>query len=91
MRHPGLNSKFSCSSKKGKERVNASIREARTNFFNESIKKHSGNRKETWKVINSSLRRSCKVTVINEFVYEGKDFIEKQDIAEQMNNDFCSL
>ena len=70
--------------KKERNDVNASVREARTNFFNESIKKHSGNLKETWKVIN------CKVTVINELVYEGKDFTEKQDIAEQMNNHFCS-
>ena len=30
--------------------------------------------------------------VINELVYEGKDFTEKpQDIAEQMSNQFCSL
>ena len=77
--------------KKARDDVNASIREARTNFFNESIKKHSGNLKETWKVINRSLGRNCKVTVINELVYEGKDFTEKQDIAEQMNNHFCSL
>ena len=77
--------------KKARNDVNASVREARTNFFNESIKKHSGNLKETWKVINSSLGRNCKVTVINELVYEGKDFTEKQDIAEQKNNHFCSL
>ena len=77
--------------KKARNDVNASIREARTNFFNWSIKKRSGNLKETWKVINSSLGRNSKVTVINELVYEGKDFTEKQDIAEQMNNHFCSL
>ena len=43
------------------------------------------------KVLNSSLGRNCKVTVINELVYEGKDFTEKQDIGEQMNNHFCSI
>ena len=31
------------------------------------------------------------VTVINEFVYDSKDFAEKQDIGEQMNDHFCSL
>ena len=31
------------------------------------------------------------MTVINELVYKGKDFVQKQDIAEQMNNHFCSL
>ena len=77
--------------KKARNDVNASIREARTNFFNKSIKNHSDNLKETWKVINSSLGRNCKLTVINELVYEGKDFTEKQNIAEQMNNHFCSL
>ena len=77
--------------KKARKDVNASIRDARTNFFNESIKKHSGNLKETWKIINNSLGRNCKVTVINELVYEDKDFTEKHDIAEQMNNHFCSL
>ena len=51
--------------KKARNDVNASIREAKTKFFNESFKKHSGNLKETWKVINSSLGRNCKVTVIN--------------------------
>ena len=30
-------------------------------------------------------------SVINELAYEGKDFVQKQDIAEQMNNHFCSL
>ena len=29
------------------------------------------------------------MTVINELGYEGKDFVQKQDIAEQMNNHFC--
>ena len=29
------------------------------------------------------------MTVI--LLYEGKDFVQKQDIAEQMNNHFCSL
>ena len=31
------------------------------------------------------------MTVINELLYEGKDFVQKQDITEQMNNHFCSL
>ena len=31
------------------------------------------------------------MTVINELVYEGKDFTEKHDRPEQMNNQFCSL
>ena len=74
--------------KKARNEVNASIREARATFFNDSIKKHSGNLKETWNVINSSLGRKPKMTVINELVYEGKDFVQKQDIAEQMNNHF---
>ena len=74
--------------KKARNEVNASIREARVTFFNDSIKKHSGNLKETWNVINSSLVRKPKMTVINELVYEGKDFVQKQDIAEQMNNHF---
>ena len=77
--------------KKAINEVNASIRIARANFFNDSITKHSGNLKETWKVINSSLGRKPKTTVINELVYEGRDFSKKQDIAEQMNNHFCSL
>ena len=77
--------------KKARNEVNASIREARVTFFNDSIKKHSGNLKETWNVINSSLGRKPKMTVINELVYEGKDFVQKQDIAEQMSNHFCSL
>ena len=43
--------------KKVRNEVNVSIREARANFFNDSIKKHSGNLRETWKVIISSLGR----------------------------------
>ena len=77
--------------KKARNEVNASIREARANFFNDSIKKHSGNLKETWNVMNSSLGRQPEMTVINALVYKGKDFVQKQDIAEQMNNHFCSL
>ena len=52
--------------KKARNEVNASIREARVTFFNDSIKKHRGNLKETWNVINSSLGRKPKMTVINE-------------------------
>ena len=74
--------------KKARNEVNASIREARANFFNDSIKKHSGNLKETWNVMNSSLGRKPEMTVINALVYKGKDFVQKQDIAEQMNNHF---
>ena len=39
----------------------------------------SGNLKKTWNVINSSLGRKPKMTVIYELVYEGKDFVQKQD------------
>ena len=74
--------------KKARNEVNASIREARANFFNDSNKKHSGNLKETWNVMNSSLGRQPEVTVINALVYKGIDFVQKQDIAEQMNNHF---
>ena len=77
--------------KKARNEVNASIREARVTFFNDSIKKHSGNLKETWNVINSSLGRKPKMTVINELIDEGKVFVQKEDIAEQINNHFCSL
>ena len=60
-------------------------------FFKDSINyKHGGNLKETWNVINSSLGRKPKMTVINELIDEGKDFVQKEDIAEQMNN-HCSL
>ena len=34
-------------------------------------------------VINSSLGRKPKMTVINELIDEGKDFVQKEDIAEQ--------
>ena len=37
-------------------------------------------RKLVKKVINSSLGRNPKTTVINELVYENKDFAQKQDI-----------
>ena len=47
--------------------------------------------KETWNVINSSLGRKRKMTVINELIDEGKVFVQKEDIAEQMNDHFCSL
>ncbi|KAK2546822.1 hypothetical protein P5673_033452, partial [Acropora cervicornis] len=65
--------------------------DTRVTYFNDSIKKHSGNLKETWNVINSSLGRKPKMTVINELIDEGKVFVQKEDIAEQMNNHFCSL
>ena len=38
--------------------------------------------------MNSSLGRKPEMTVINVLVYKGKDFVQKQDIAEQMNNHF---
>ena len=57
--------------KQARNEVNATIREARANFFNDSIKKHSGDLKETWNVINSSLGHKPKMTDINELVYEG--------------------
>ena len=82
------NSHQAYNGKKARNEVNASIREVRANFFNDSIKKHSCNLKETWNVINSSLGRKPEMTVINEVVYKGKDFVQKQDIAEQMNNHF---
>ena len=46
-------------------------------------KKHSGNLKETWNVINNSLGRKPKMTVINELIDEGKVFVQKEDIAEK--------
>ena len=63
--------------KKARNEVNASIREARDSFFNDNIKEYSGNLKETWNVINSSLGRKPKMTVINQLVHEGKDFVQK--------------
>ena len=77
--------------KKARNEVNASIREARVTYFNDGIKMHSGNLKETWNVINSSLGRKPKMTVINKLIDEGKVSVQKEDIAEQMNNHFSSL
>ena len=62
--------------------VDSLLREARVTFFNDSIKKHSSNLKETRNVINSSLGRKPKMTVINELIDEGKVFVQKEDIAE---------
>ena len=32
-----------------------------------------------------------KMKNVNKLIDEGKDFVQKEDIAEQMNNHFCSL
>ena len=80
--------------KKARNEVNASIKEARANFFNDSIKKHSGNLKETRKVIISSQGRKPKTTVmklINSFMRVKILHKSKIYIAEQMNNHFCPL
>jgi len=80
--------------KKARNEVNVSIKEARSNSLNDSIKKHSGNLKETWKVIISSLGRKPKTTVIklmNSFMRAKILHKSKIYITEQKNNHFCPL
>ena len=52
--------------KEARNEVTACIREAKASYFNEGIKANSGNSKETWKIINKSLGRKSKTTVINQ-------------------------
>ena len=67
------------------------MKAAKSNYFKKGIQESSGNVRETWKLINSTLGRKTKTTLINELSRGGQIYTDKKEIADEMNLHFCTL
>ena len=74
-----------------RNKVNIAVKAAKSNYFNKGIHESCGNVREIWKLINSTLGRKTKITLINELSCGGQTYTDKKEIAYQMNLHFCTL
>ena len=60
-------------------------------FFSDKINAFEGNMKETWKTINQMINKRSKTTHISSLEDGDKDITDSQQIADAMNQYFCSI
>ena len=62
----------------------------RKSYFSRKLEENRGNIKETWKVLNTAIRRKSKTTTINSLDVNSKTFTDPKDIAQELNHHFST-
>ena len=66
-------------------------KELKRDYFSNKIVSYSGSLKDSWKTINLLLNKRSKTTNIDNFKMDDHDIKEPADIAQAMNDYFCSV
>ena len=59
-------------------------------YFSQKLEENHGDVKETWKVLNTAIRRKSKTTIINSIDVNSKTFADPKDIAQELNHHFST-
>ena len=71
--------------------VNAAIRKAKQVFYLNSFQQARSNMRKSWSLIHNLLGTKCKKSEIAELFIGDHTYSEPSDIADQLNNYFCSI
>ena len=74
-----------------RNKVNKLNIDLKRQYFSEKITQHEGNMKESWKIINQVVNKRSKSTNINNLSAPNGVIVNKQKIADTMNEFFCSV
>ena len=74
-----------------RNKVTNTNQKLKRDFFSNKIKTFEGNLKETWKTINQMINKRSKTTHISSLKDDDKDITDSQQIADAMNQYFCSI
>ena len=74
-----------------RNKVNKMNGELKREYFTHKIASCEGDLKKTWQTINNVLNKKSKTTNIASLNVDGKHISTNADIAESMNNFFCTL
>ena len=74
-----------------RNKVNKLNGDLKRDYFTQKITSCEGDLKSTWKTINQVINKKSKTTHIPSLNVDGKHIANNDDIAESMNNFFCSI
>ena len=74
-----------------RNKVNKLNGDLKRDYFTQKITSCEGDLKNTWKTINQVINKKSKTTHIPSLNVDGKHIANNDDIAESMNNFFCSI
>ena len=77
--------------KKIRNKVNSTVKTLKREYYTDKIKAPEGNLKETWVIINKLVSQRSKTTTISSLSYGNQLIVTPQDIANKMNNFFCTV
>ena len=74
-----------------RNKVNSTCKRLKRDYFTDKMKASEGNLKKTWATINKLVNKRSKTTMISS-LFDGDERISNpQDIANKMNNFFCTI
>lgn len=71
--------------------LTALIKTARNNYYKSTLNENTGNPAKTWQIVNDILGRKTKSKECESFTVQGEPISDKQEIANEFNNYFCSV
>ena len=71
--------------------MNSTVKTLKREYYTDKIKASEGNLKETWAIINKLLNQRSKMTTISSLSDGNQLIVTPRDIANKMNNFFCTV
>ena len=77
--------------RKIRNEVNRAIRDKKREYFITNIEESRNDIKKTWKVLNTAMSRTSKITTINKLTVNEEDITDPKAIADQFNKYFLDV
>ena len=74
-----------------RQKVNYIIKTLRHDYYEKKIEDNKNNLKVTWKTLKQAIGQSTKSTCIDKVMYDCREIVDKQEIADICNFHFVSI
>ena len=74
-----------------RQKVNYMIKNLRHDYYEKKIEDNKNNLKVTWKILKQAIGQSTKSTCIDKVIYDCREVVDKQEIADICNLHFISV
>ena len=75
-----------------KNKLTNILRYCEREYYNKSLELHKKDIKKTWKILNEVINKRCKSNSFSKnFIEDGKEITNKQEIADGFNNYFVNI
>ena len=74
-----------------RQKVNYMIKKLRHDYYEKKIEDNKNNLKVTWRILKQAICQSTKSTCIDKVMYDCREILDKQEIADICNLQFVSV